>query len=435
MDAPSDLAADARAIAEEAVRAVQAPALLAGVDVEAIVGRPLTAFARLGVVGAGKASIPLAGALEDRLGAARLGGEVTVPEGYGATVPPGLPQPRRIAVAEAGHPVPTAASAEAARRALTIAEAAGPPDLLIVLLSGGGSALWALPPEGVPLADVQATTRLLLAGGVDISGLNAVRKHLSRISGGRLARASVPARLVALALSDVAGDDLSTIASGPTVPDATTFADALAVLADAGLTDRVPTSVLGHLRLGVEGRVDETPGPDDPAFSNATTVLLGTNRTALAAARAEAQRRGYRVEVEAVVGEAREVGRQVARRALGAPAGTCRLGGGETTVTVTGSGRGGRNQEVALAAALAFDGADRDVLVLSAGTDGIDGPTDAAGGWASPQTAARIRAAGLDPEACLAGNDAYAALDAAGALLRTGPTHTNVADVIVALTR
>ena len=430
------LARDARRVFDAAVRAVQAPALLDRLDLEALAGRPLAAFARVTVVGAGKASIPLAGALEARAGVP-VEGVVVVPEGYAATVPASMPRPRRIRVLEAGHPVPTASSAEAARQALALAHAAGPDDLVIALVSGGGSALWALPPVGVALDDVRGTTRLLLGAGVPIDGVNAVRKHLSRIGGGRLALAAAPARVLALVLSDVPGDDPAVIASGPTVPDPTTFADALAVLHKFGLEDRVPRPVRQHLDAGAAGDRPETPDADHAAFRTAAAHVIGTNGTALDAAAREAERLGYRVEtvVRPVEGEAREVGRHVAEAALGMPRDrpTCRLWGGETTVTLTGTGRGGRNQEVALSAALALDGAEATVVVLSAGTDGVDGPTDAAGGWASPGTAGRVRQSGLDPAARLADNDAHAALDAAGALVRTGPTHTNVADVVVAL--
>ncbi len=430
--AESALARDARHVFDGAVRAVQAPALLDELD-----PRLITGAGRVIVVGAGKASIPLAGALDARLGARPVEGAVAVPTGYPGTQPDALPRPRRIRVVEAGHPVPTEASAQAATQALDLAASAGADDLVVALVSGGGSALWALPPDGVSLADIQQTTRLLLRGGVEIEALNAVRKHLSRISGGRLARRVAPARLVALVLSDVVGDDLATIASGPTVPDPTTFADALAVLTETALWERVPPSVRAHLQRGAAGDLDETPGAHDPAFDRVETVLIGSNDTALTAAAQEAAALGYAVEItgRGVQGEARAVGRRVAEHIVAAAVEqpTCFLWGGETTVTVTGTGRGGRNQEVALSAALALDGVDADVVVLSGGTDGVDGPTDAAGGWASPRSAARIRQAGLDPAARLAHNDAYAALRAAGALVRTGPTHTNVADVIVAL--
>ncbi|MEM1057042.1 MAG: DUF4147 domain-containing protein [Bacteroidota bacterium] len=430
-DAETRLAGDAQRIFSAAVRAVQAPALLDSVDLGALAGRALETFDCLVVVGAGKASIPFAGALEERLGplATRAEGAVVVPSGYPASLPPGVPSPRRIAVREAGHPVPTDEGAVAALEALTLAGGASSKDLLIALLSGGGSALWTSPPSGLPLADVQVTTQMLLLSGQSIGAINTVRKHVSRISGGQLAAAAAPARLVALVLSDVVGDDLATIASGPTVPDPTTFADALAVVEDLD----VPLAVREHLQMGSRGESPETPTtlPDEP-----TTVLLGSNRTALVAARGEAERLGYAVaEVrEGVMGEAREVGVALARAAREAPdQPLIHLWGGETTVTVTSSGRGGRNQEVALAASLHLDGSPEAIVVLAGGTDGVDGPTDATGGCVSPLTAGRIRAAGLSPEALLSENDAYRALGAADALLRTGPTHTNVADISIAV--
>ena len=427
----TDLALEARRIVVAAVRAVQAPALRHYIDLEALAGRRVEAFGRVVVVGAGKASAALAGVLEGGHAEAGLAleGEVAIPDGY-PDLPPSMPTPQRIRVVRAGHPVPTAASARAAGRALEAARSAGPEDLVVALISGGGSALWALPPPGVRLEDVRATTRSLLASGASIEDVNAVRKHLSQIAGGRLAQAAAPARLVALVLSDVVGDDLATVASGPTVPDPTTFTDALEVV--TGLA--VPASVRRHLERGAAGEVPETTGPDDPSLATSRTTLIGSNVAALEAAAREARRRGYAVEVErGVQGEAREVGARMARRALEAAPGTALVWGGETTVTVAGSGRGGRNQEVALAAALVLEDAGIEGVVLSAGTDGVDGPTGAAGGWATPATAGSVRAAGLDPDARLANNDAYAALEAAGTLLVTGPTHTNVADIGVAL--
>jgi hydroxypyruvate reductase len=247
--------------------------------------------------------------------------------------------------------------------------------------------------------------------------------------------AAHPATVLALVVSDVVGDDLDVIASGPTVPDPTTFAEARDVLARFGLWDEVPASV----RERLSGDDGETPKPGDARFERATTCLLGTNRTALEAAQGAAEDLGYvaRIVRDTVTGEAREVARELVKQALTVDVDgpTCLLWGGETTVTVTGSGTGGRNQELALAAALGLDSADRDVVLLSGGTDGIDGPTDAAGAWATPQTAARARRQGLDPQAFLGDNDAYAFFDHLGQLLRPGPTHTNVMDVQVALLR
>jgi hydroxypyruvate reductase len=344
--------------------------------------------------------------------------------------------------------VPDAAGVDAARRALGEARAGGPDDLLLALVSGGGSALWPAGAGDVTLDDMREVVRLLLRSGAAIDEINTVRKHLSLVGGGRLAEAAHPAELLALVISDVVGDDLSVIASGPTVPDATTFADAERVLRARGPWDAVPARVRRHVEAGVAGAVAETVKPGAGCFARARTVLAGGNRDALAAARAAAARRGYAVRVvsERLVGEAREVGAALAREALdaardaardAAAAGrpVCLLWGGETTVTVRGAGRGGRNQELALAAALALDGAPEDVVVLSGGTDGVDGPTDAAGGWATPRTAAAARAAGLDPRAALDANDSHTLLHAAGALVVTGPTHTNVMDVQVALAR
>jgi hydroxypyruvate reductase len=242
----------------------------------------------------------------------------------------------------------------------------------------------------------------------------------------------------------VVGDDLSVIASGPTVPDPTTFADAARVLRARGPWDAVPERVRRHVEAGVAGEIAETVKPGAERAARASTVLAGGNRDALAAAGAEAARRGYAVRVvsDRLVGEARDAGTAIARAALDMALGmgrdavpVCLLWGGETTVTVRGAGRGGRNQELALAAALALDGAAADVVVLSGGTDGVDGPTDAAGAWATPATAARARAAGLDPRAALDANDSHTLFRALGALVVTGPTHTNVMDVQVALVR
>jgi hydroxypyruvate reductase len=322
---------------------------------------------------------------------------------------------------------------EAAQRVLDLADELGADDLLLVALSGGGSALWPAFGEGISLEDAQRTFRLLLHSGADIRAVNTVRRHLSRIGGGQLARAAAPAHVLTLVISDVVGDDLATIASGPTVPDPTTFADALAVLHRSRIP--LPDRVWDHLRRGADDERETTQA----AVPNARTVLVGSNGDALVAARAEAERRGYAVRLhpEPLTGEAREVGRRLAREALSLDVDrpTCLLWGGETTVTVTGDGRGGRNQEVALAAALELDGASRDVLLLSGGTDGIDGPTDAAGAWATPQTDLRARSLGLDPHDHLARNDAHPLFDALGQLLRTGPTHTNVMDVQIALVR
>jgi hydroxypyruvate reductase len=454
--APSSFAtlgADARAVFRAAVRGVRADALLADLDAHAFAPAPLAAYRRVVVLGLGKGALAMGGVAERALAEATpegcVTGAVVILEGHAASLPEDLPRPERLAVLEGGHPVPTDGSVRGAERLLRLAVEATADDLVVVLVSGGGTALVAAPVEGLSLADVRATFRLLLESGADIHAMNAVRKHLLRVGGGGLARAAAPAPVRALVVSDVVGNDLATIASGPTVPDPTTFADAVRVLREAGAWSAAPAAVRDHLRAGADGERPETAKPGDDAFARTTTRLVGTNADALDAAQLEAEWRGYdaRVVSGAVTGEAREVGRRLARRALDAAplVPTCFVWGGETTVTVTGAGRGGRNQEVALGAAQVLAGTGAAVAVLSAGTDGIDGPTDAAGAVATPATLAAARARGLCADDHLARNDAYAFFDALasaspeapdpGGLVRTGPTHTNVMDVMLALVR
>ncbi|MEM9664118.1 MAG: DUF4147 domain-containing protein [Bacteroidota bacterium] len=413
-----------------AVAGAQPPGLLRDVRLATWLDRPLSAFQRIVLVGAGKASMAMAGVLEARLGPSLEAGLVVVPHGYRASFPPAQQAPRRIEVVEAGHPVPDEAGMRAAQRVLDVAAGLGPDDLLLVALSGGGSALWPAFAEGITLDEAQATFRLLLRSGADIYALNTIRRQLSRVGGGGLARAAQPASVLTLAISDVAGDDLATIASGPTVPNPTTRADAVAAVERAGLMDRVPASVRAHL-------MRDEPQPPPVSFERVRTVTLGSNHDALAAAQREAERHGFALHRHGglVTGEARDAGRQLAQQVLAVEADrpVCLLWGGETTVTVTGTGRGGRNQELVLAAALALEGSDRELVFLSGGTDGIDGPTDAAGAWATPQTVQQARARGLDPDEHLARNDAYPFFEALRQLLQPGPTHTNVMDVQIAL--
>ena len=319
---------------------------------------------------------------------------------------------------------------------MALVDGLGEDDLLLFLLSGGGSSLLPLPADPVTLADKAAVTSLLLASGADITEINTVRKHLSAVKGGRLA-ARCRGAIETLAVSDVVGDRLDFIASGPTVPDPTTFADALGVLGRYGLADRVPAAVRARLEDGAAGRVPETP-KELPARHRAG--VIASNRIALEAAAGEARRLGFepRIVSTSLTGEAREAGAAIAAaakealrkaRSGGGPA--CLLWGGETTVTLRGSGRGGRNQEIALSAALEIAGLD-DVLVASFATDGKEGNTDAAGAFASGATVAGGRA-GLDARAALAANDSYAFFAAAGGLIVTGPTGTNVNDLSIAL--
>jgi hydroxypyruvate reductase len=369
----------------------------------------------------------MAAAVERSLGARIAAGVVVVKDGY--RVPT-----RTIRLLEAGHPVPDARGRAASDDLLALARTAGPDDLVLVLISGGGSALTPAPAPPVTLEEKQTVTRLLLAAGATINDLNAVRKHLSRFKGGQLARAIAPASTLSLILSDVVGDPLDVIASGPTAPDPTTFADALAILKDRGLLEKAPASVLSRLRAGADGRVQETPKPGDPLFARVSNLVIGNNALVLTAAVDAATALGYRVEVlsRGLQGEARDVARDMVARArlLAPPA--CLIAVGETTVTVRGTGRGGRCQEFALAAARELR-AGEPMVLLAAGTDGTDGPTDAAGALVDGLTLARGQARGLDAGHALRDNDANAFLAASGDLVVTGPTNTNLLDLYIAL--
>jgi hydroxypyruvate reductase len=421
-----------------AARAVFDAALQAA-DVHPLVHRALAdvrlpAAGRVRVVGAGKASGAMAAAAEHVLGDRIVDGLVVVKDGYRADT-------RRVRLVEAGHPVPDARGEAAARAIGASADPATADELLLVLVSGGGSALTPAPVPPITLADKQAMTRLMLAAGANINQLNAVRKHCSLLKGGQLARAAAPARVHALLLSDVIGDPPDVIASGPTAPDVSTFADALAILDRFDLRSRAPASIVERLERGKRGEIPETPKPDDPVFRHVTNTVIGNNRLVIDAAADEAVRLGYgpHVHTRSLDGEAREVAvRLVAlareiregRGPVAAPA--CLIAAGETTVTVRGRGRGGRCQEFALSAALAMDGVDG-MVALAAGTDGTDGPTDAAGGIVDGESARRARALGQDPRAGLEDNDANPLLDALGDLVVTGPTNTNLLDLYLLL--
>jgi len=358
--------------------------------------------------------------------------------GIGPARPQSLPAGSRWQ--DAGHPLPTEGSVEGARQALAIAAQAAPDDLLLVLLSGGGSALMALPADGIALAEKQQTARLLMAHGADIHELNTVRKHLSAIKGGRLAAAS-RGNVLTLAVSDVVGDDLSVIASGPTVPDNSTYAAALEILAARGGHGDYPRAIVEQLRRGAAGELAETPKTGDPRLDRATARVIGAQRGAIDGARRAAAALGYQVHVvaEPVTGEARLAAAQLVeqlqreRQTLPPPP-LCIVASGETTVTVTGKGRGGRNQEFALALAAALPRLGAHTAGASIGTDGIDGPTDAAGAVVDTTTVDRARAAGLpNPETYLANNNTYEFFDRLNDLIRTGPTSTNVGDLQVIL--
>jgi glycerate-2-kinase len=380
---------------------------------------------RLVVLAAGKAAAAMAAALEE-LAADRIDrGLAVTKDGHGARL-------GKLALRHAGHPLPDERSERAAREAIALAEGAAPDELLVVLLSGGASALLSCPLPGLLREDLLATTELLLASGVAIAEVNTVRKHLTEISGGRLARRAASRRIEVLAISDVPGDAIETIASGPCAGDPSTHADALGILERHGLRGRTSPRVLAHLESGRE----ESVKPGDPCLARVASTVLASNRDALAGAREAALERGLRVVTVtgALRGEARLVGRRLAvlARSLRREGPLLLLAGGETTVTLRGGGQGGRNQELALAAACELEGAPG-IALLAAGTDGTDGPTDAAGAYADGGTVERGRSLGLDAATALEANDSYRFFSAEGGLLVTGPTRTNVMDLVLAL--
>jgi len=391
-------------------------------------------YDRIFIIGAGKAVAPMAKALEDLLAERICAGLVVVKEGHGLPL-------KHVQIWEGGHPVPDDRGVEGTQKILSIAENAGERDLVICLISGGGSALLVAPAEGVSLKHKQAATKRLLACGATIQELNTIRKHLSRSKGGRLAHLAYPATILSLILSDVVGDDLDVIGSGPTVPDSSTFQQSEQILRGYGIWDQVPIPIQNYLARGARGEIEDTPKAGAPAFRRCSTVLVGTNLQAMLAAGKKAEQHGYQPLILStkVEGEAREVAKvhmAIAREVISSanpiapPA--CLLFGGETTVTLHGDGKGGRNQEYALSAAMALDGQDH-ILVLAGGTDGTDGPTDAAGAVADGATMSRARAKGLSPRDYLRRNDSYNFFKNLDDLLITGPTRTNVMDLYMAL--
>jgi glycerate 2-kinase len=379
----------------------------------------LSAFRNVYIIGAGKASAQMARAVERLLGARVTDGLINVKDGHGAKL-------QRVQINECGHPIPDRRGVAGARRIAEIARQAGPDDLVVALISGGASALLPLPAPPITLAEKQKTTRLLLHCGASIHEINCVRKHMSLIKGGQLARLAYPATLLTLILSDVIGDDMDVIGSGPSVPDGSTFADARAILEKYRIPDLLPLAA------------KETPKPGDKIFEKTRNVIVGSNALAVDAAAEEARRLGFHTLVLStfIEGEAREVARvhaaiakeiHASGRPVSRPA--CVISGGETTVTIRGKGLGGRNQEFALAAAIDIAGLGNNMLILSGGTDGTDGPTDATGAVADGTTLARGQALGLDADAYLRNNDSYRFFEATGDLIKTGPTGTNVADI------
>ena len=398
----------------------------------------LETIARVLVIGFGKGSAPMAHAIHTLL-ADRISAGVVIVK-YGHTLPAEI-DISPIAVPEAGHPVPDENGVRHTRRLIELLADTRPDDLVIALISGGGSALLVQPVDGVSLADVQSLTGALLKAGAPITAINTVRKHLSRVKGGQLAKLAYPARTISLILSDVGGDPLDIIASGPTAPDSGTFADAIAALKKYGLWADTPPAIADYLRAGADGHHPETPKAGDPIFSRVQNQIIANNRTALDAAAETARAHGLSVTVhpDFVEGDVRAVAQWVAEKtrqlrqtvdAIGHPAAF--LFGGEPTVTIRSDGLGGRNQELALATALKIAGIPR-VRVACVATDGNDGPTDAAGAIVSGKTIARAAAHGLDAAAFLQNNDSYRFFEASGELLKTGATNTNVNDMVAVL--
>ncbi|NIM90771.1 MAG: DUF4147 domain-containing protein [Candidatus Aminicenantes bacterium] len=390
----------------------------------------LSSYEGIYVIGAGKASAAMAQPIEELLGERIKSGFINVK--YGHTLPLNI-----IQVNEAGHPVPDEAGLSGTKKIIELLSQTGEKDLVLFLISGGGSALLPYPVEGLTLEDKQQMTKRLLEVGATIHEINALRKHVSRVKGGRLTKLAYPSALISLILSDVIGDSLDSIASGPTVPDESTFGDCLHILEKYDLKDKISPAVLKFLEEGAQARQEDTPKPDDPAFRQTQNVIIGSNILAVKAAQKKAEELKYNSLILSTLieGETKDVAKlhaAVAKEILNTgnplqkPA--CVISGGETTVTIRGKGLGGRNQEFALAAAIEIDGWD-EVVILSGGTDGTDGPTDAAGAIADGTTLSRAKALELNAEAYLRENDSYHFFQPLDDLIITGPTFTNVMDL------
>jgi glycerate 2-kinase len=387
-------------------------------------------YKRLMVIGFGKASCPMAKSIEDQLFDFTDSGIVITKYKH-------CPSPnmlKKIRIYEAGHPVPDENGLIATEAIINLLKGVDKNILLICLISGGGSALFVSPYEGITLNEKQKVTELLLKAGANISELNTVRKHISKVKGGRLAEIAYPAKIISLILSDVIGDKFDVIASGPTAPDKIKYNEVLNVLEKYGLIALTPTSVLDILHKGANGLIPETPKEGDKAFRNVENIIIGNNRKALEAAKTKAEKLGFHAEIlsSEISGEASDVGRWFAKKAIEAKGkeqrAKCLISGGETTVTVKGNGLGGRNMELALSFAMEIEGIDG-ITLLSAGTDGTDGPTDAAGAIVDGETIKKAKAAGLNPEEYLKNNDSYNFFKKIDGLFVTGPTGTNVMDV------
>ncbi len=396
-------------------------------------------YRNLIVIGFGKASCPMAKAIEDQLFDLIDSGIIITkykhcPSSY---------KIKKIQILEAGHPVPDENGLKATEIIINYLKGADRNSLLVCLISGGGSALFVYPYEGVTLSEKQRVTELLLKAGANISELNTVRKHISKVKGGRLAEIAYPAKIISLILSDVIGDKLDVIASGPTAPDKMKYNDALKVIKKYGLTELTPSSVLETLHRGANGLIPETPKKGDKAFRKVENIIIGSNKKAIDAAKTRAESLGLQAEIlsSEISGEASDIGKWLAKKAIE----TCNLlsarhnrkiliSGGETTVTVKGNGLGGRNMELALSFAIEIEGIDG-ITLLSAGTDGTDGPTDAAGAIVDGETIKKAKAIELNPKEYLENNDSYNFFNKIDGLFVTGPTGTNVMDIQIIVIR
>lgn len=398
-----------------------------------VAGHRLPVKGKVIVVGAGKAAARMAQVIEDILGDRISGGLVVTKHDHGLPL-------KHIRLVEAGHPIPDESGVQAVKDTKTLVSNLNSNDIVLSLISGGGSALWPSPADGITLEEKQLVTQLLLRAGATIQELNGVRKHLSGIKGGQLARWASPARVISLIMSDVIGDPLDFIASGPTAPDTTSFNDALATIQKYGV--QPPPAIMDRIESGARGQIPENPKPGDPIFQSVDNLIIANNRLLVDAASKRAKELGFSplilgTELE---GEAKEVAKFLA--AIGREAGrsgnpirqpACILTAGETTVTVRGTGSGGRNQEMALAWAIAAKSDSMNCCFASVATDGTDGPTNAAGGLVDPSTYSRAVQLGLKPEKFLNENNSYDFLKATGDLIVTGPTQTNLMDIQILL--
>ena len=415
---------------------IEEDTLTVGLDSQTLFKLDLKNFNSISLVGGGKATAPMARAIEELLGGRITEGLINVKYGFTEEL-------AFTKITQAGHPLPDNEGVKGTKKILELLQKAGESDLIFSLISGGGSALLPYPAGQITLSEKQHLTGSLLACGASIDEINAVRKHISSAKGGQMARAAFPATTVNLMLSDVVGDKMDVIASGPFVPDSSSFEDALRILKKYGLKN-VPSNIQAYLEEGLEGRIHETPKSNEQLFNKVHNFIIGSNILALESAREKAEKLGYKTLIlsSMLEGETKEIAlvhtaiaKEILKTGLPISPPACIISGGETTVTIKGNGLGGRNQEFCLSAAIDLDGLPPRVVILSGGTDGNDGPTDAAGAVVEPDTVRRGRSAGMEAGDFLNNNDSYHFLENTQDLLFTGPTNTNVMDVRLVLVK